>query len=212
VTGARLLAVNIGSPEPQPGVKQLTGINKQPRTGPVLIDKMGLVGDAVLDRRHHGGPDQAVYIYFQSDYDWWGDELGETPPPGRFGENLTIAGVEGSAVALGDRFRIGQVLLEITLHRTPCATFSRHMGDPAWVRRFHRARRPGAYARVLAQGTVEAGEPVAYIPFAGQRVTVGELMNFDGEREVPAAFMGRVLETPVHHKLRSEFSARLAAL
>ena len=203
-----LLSVNIGSPQLLPGSATPTGIVKLPRTGPVLIDDMGVLGDAVLDKKHHGGRDQAVYIYLQSDYDWWADSVGPLPP-GTFGENLTIGDLSGDTLAIGDRFAIGDVLLEVTYHRTPCATLGRKMGDPRWVKRFAKALRPGAYMRVLAPGTVEVGTEVAYIPFDGERVTVTELMATDGMRERPPELMRRVLRTPIRAKTREKYQPLL---
>jgi MOSC domain-containing protein YiiM len=203
-----LLSVNIGSPERLAGSATPTGIVKLPRTGPVMIDDMGLLGDAVLDKKHHGGRDQAVYIYLQSDYDWWADSVGPLPP-GTFGENLTIGGLESANLSIGDRLQIGEVLLEVTYHRTPCATLGRRMGDPRWVRRFAKALRPGAYMRVLATGTVEAGMAAGYIPFAGERVTVSELMATDGLRERPRELMERVLRTPIRDKTRQKYEPLL---
>lgn len=199
-----LLSVNIGSPEILPGSATPTGIVKRPHTGPAMIDEMGLLGDAVLDRKHHGGRDQAVYIYLQSDYDWWADSVGPLPP-GTFGENLTIGGLDGDNLAIGDRLLLGDVLLEVTYHRTPCATLGRKMGDPRWVKRFAKALRPGAYMRVLSPGTVEAGMDVAYQPFAGERVTVAELMATDGLREPPRELMERALRTPIREKTRLKY-------
>ncbi len=204
-----LLSVNVGSPEILPGSATPTGIVKLPRTGPVMIDDMGVLGDAVLDRKHHGGVDQAVYIYLQSDYDWWTSEVGQPFPPGIFGENLTIGGLDGDTLSIGDRLQIGEVLLEVTYHRTPCATLGRKMGDPRWVKRFARALRPGAYMRVLAGGAVEAGMAVAYLPFAGERVTVSELMATDGMRERPRELMERVLRTPIREKTRLKYEPLL---
>lgn len=205
----KLLSINIGSPSILPGSQTPTGIVKTPRSGPVMIDEQGVLGDAVLDRKHHGGVDQAVYVYLQSDYDWWGGELGAPLAPGTFGENLTIAGVAGEDLAIGDRFEIGEVLLEVTYHRTPCATLGRRMGDLRWVRRFAKALRPGAYTRVLQPGTFEAGMDVAYTRFAGERVTVAELMATDGMRERPAKLMQRVLRTPIREKTRLKYEALL---
>ena len=107
-----LLSVNIGSPRLLTGSATPTGIVKLPRTGPVMVDDMGLLGDAVLDKKHHGGRDQAVYVYLQSDYDWWADELGEPLDPGTFGENLTVAGIDGKALASageGQRVKVSTV-------------------------------------------------------------------------------------------------------
>jgi MOSC domain-containing protein YiiM len=209
---AFLQSVNRGKPEPIAAKSSLTCIFKRPVAGAVEIDAQGLKDDAVIDRRHHGGVDQAVYVYFADDYDWWSGELGGAVTPGTFGENLTIAGIEGRAVAVGDRFLIGPVLLEVTCHRTPCAVFAARMGDPRWVKRFHRAGRPGAYCRVIAPGMVEAGMPVVYQPYAGERITVSELMELDGTREPDPGFMRRALTAPVHYKMRADYEDRLARL
>ncbi|MCS6760207.1 MAG: MOSC domain-containing protein [Candidatus Devosia euplotis] len=89
-----------------------------------------------------------------------------------FGENLTIGGVEGRLVAIGDRFIIDDVALEVSSHRTPCMVFAARMGDPKFVKRFHQAGRPGAYCRTIRPGVLHAGEPVRHEPFAGARITV----------------------------------------
>lgn len=206
---ARLVSVNVGSPTVLAGSKEPTGIVKVPRSGPVLIDAQGIVGDAIIDRKHHGGPDQAIYVYLQDDYDLWARELGEPLAYGTFGENFTIAGIDGQNLAIGDRFSIGEVEIEVTYHRTPCNTLARRMGSPGWVKRFARAQRPGGYARVLRAGYVEAGSDATYTPFVGPRVTVAELMSFDGARELPADLASRLLQTPVREKTRAKLLANL---
>ena len=208
----KLLAVNLGKPEPIPSRTAMTGIYKRPQKSSVRIGKLGLEGDAVLDRKHHGGVDQAIYVYFQSDYDFWDARMDTKIQPGTFGENFTIDDIDGTQVAVGDRFVLGDVLLEVTSHRTPCSVFAARMGDPKWVKTFHRAGRPGAYCRVLAEGSVEAGMDVGYQPFAGERVTVSELMAFDGVREIPRDVLERALRAPVHYKMRDDYEARLARL
>ncbi|MDB5613452.1 MAG: protein YiiM [Devosia sp.] len=207
----RLLSVNHGTAQHIPGYKPLTGIIKTPVPN-AAIDRMGLANDAVCDRKHHGGVDQAIYIYFADDYQFWATELRQAIVPGWFGDNLTITGVEGRNVAIGDRFAIGPVLLEVTYHRTPCMTFAALMGDPMWVKQFHRAGRPGAYCRVLTPGTVEPGMEVTYTPFSGERVTVSELMSLDGKRNIDPAFMRRALTTPIRDKTRFKFEDKLASL
>jgi MOSC domain-containing protein YiiM len=206
-----VVSVNIGKPEHVEGHTALTGICKTPALFGE-IGTLGVAGDAVLDRKHHGGPDQAVYLYLQSDYDWWAGELGEALPPGIFGENLTIAGIAGDRLSVGDRLTIGDVLLELTMHRTPCNTFAARMGDRKWVRRFHNAGRPGAYARVLVPGSVRAGDRVDYRPFVGTPVYVSELMALDGQRQIDAATLRRALAAPIHYKMRADFEQRLAQL
>jgi len=208
---ATLLSINSGQAQHIAGYKPLTGIVKRP-VASAEIERLGLIGDAICDHKHHGGSDQAIYAYFADDYAWWATELGRNIEPGTFGENLTLSGVEGRNVAIGDRFALGPVLLEVTYHRTPCMTFAAVMGDPAWVRRFHRANRPGAYCRVLTPGPVTAGMAVQYQPFSGERVTVGELMALDGVREIDPAFMRRALATPIREKTRFKYEERLAQL
>lgn len=209
---AILASVNIGTPQAIPGRSARTGIYKEPVEGDVAITREGLAGDAVLDRKHHGGRDQAVYVYFSDDYLWWSGELGRDIAPGTFGENLTIGGVEGRRVAVGDRFTIDKVVLEVTSHRTPCSTLALRMGDPKFIRRFHQAGRPGAYCRVITEGALHAGQPVRYKRFAGERTTVAELMALDGVREPDPAILRRALMAPVHYKMRADFEEKLARL
>lgn len=209
---ARLLSVNRGKAEPIPAKSALTGIFKRPVDGPVQIGAQGLEDDAILDRRHHGGVDQAIYVYCADDYLYWANELGQRIEPGTFGENLTLSGIEGVALAVGDRLAIGTVELEVTSHRTPCMVFAARMGDPKFLRRFHRAGRPGAYCRVLTPGSLEAGQPVTLTRYAGARITVAELMAQDGVREIAPDFMRRALSAPVHYKMRADYEHRLARL
>ena len=208
MTGMQLVAVNIGRAEHIPGYTPLTGICKRPVDGPVAIGELGLADDAILDRKHHGGPDQAVYLYGQPDYDFFEREFGQSFPPGLFGENLTIAGLDSRTVKVGDRFAIGEVVLEATAPRIPCATFAARMGDPHWVKRFFAANRPGVYARVLQPGPVEAGMPVRHTPYAGEPVLLTELMS-DYKAPSPER-MRRLLRAPIQRKLVERYTARLA--
>lgn len=205
-------SVNIGQPSILAGKTAETGIFKMPVEGDVTVTRDGLAGDAVMDRKHHGGPDQAVYVYFADDYLWWAGELDRELEPGTFGENLTLGGVEGRKVAIGDRFTIDKVVLEVTSHRTPCRTLALRMGDPGFTKRFHRALRPGAYCRVITEGTLHAGQPVHYLPFSGERTTVSELMELDGVRDPDPAILRRAAHAPLHHKLRAKFEDRLIRL
>lgn len=202
----KILAVCLGRPETLPGKKYKTGINKLAIQGPVMVDAEGLVGDAILDRKHHGGVDQAVYIQGSLDIDWWSRELGRELHYGMFGENLVIEGLESQRLAAGDRFAIGEILLEITSPRMPCATFAAHMGDPKIVKRYTEAARPGAYARVLKGGMVEAGQPVVYTPYTGERVTMQDMMATYG-RKLSETDRARYLSAPVHYKTRDAILA-----
>jgi len=155
---ALLVAVNTGTLETLiVGSSKRSGIRKHPLGGPVLCDTQGLLGDAIGNRTHHGGPDQAVYLYSAQDYAWWSRQLQRECQPGLFGENLTIDRWWPSP-RVGDRLQCGDVVLELTAPRIPCATLATRMQDPHFVQRFAQARLPGAYARVLRTGALEAGQ------------------------------------------------------
>lgn len=202
----KILAVCLGRPEILPGKKYKTGINKLAIQGPVMVDAEGLVGDAILNRKHHGGVDQAIYIEGSIDLDWWQAELCRDLPFGTFGENLVIEGLESAMLAAGDRLAIGEVLLEITSARIPCATFAAKMGEPTFVKRYTRAARPGAYARVLQGGMVEAGQSVEFKPWSRDRVTMREMMATFGRR-LSDTDRARYLAAPVHYKVKDAIRA-----
>ncbi|MGQ2970022.1 MAG: MOSC domain-containing protein [Allorhizobium sp.] len=202
----KILAVCLGRPEILPGKKYKTGINKLAIQGPIMVDAEGLVGDAILNRKHHGGVDQAVYIEGSIDLDWWQAELGRDLPYGTFGENLVIEGLESAMLAAGDRLAIGEVLLEVTSARMPCATFAAKMDDPTIVKRYTKAARPGAYARVLQGGMVEAGQAVELTPWSGDRVTMREMMATFGRR-LSETDRARYLAAPVNYKVRDAIRA-----
>ncbi len=204
----QVLSVNVGRPEHIEGHKALTGICKRPATGPVEIGPLGLRHDAVMDTKNHGGLDQAVYLYGQPDYEFWAAELGRPMPPGLFGENLTVAGLESQKVLIGDRFEIGDTLLEVTSPRIPCATFAARMGDSQWVKRFFAVNRPGVYVRVLRPGRIEAGMTVRHTPFAGEPIPMIELM-YDYKRPAPER-MRWLLQAPIHRDLVARYTDMLA--
>ena len=162
-----IVSVNIGQPSDIRLGKHhaLSGIDKKPVPQRVQVGELGLEGDHILSKKHHGGPDQAVYLYSLEDYDAFAERLGEVPAPGSFGENLTISGLDSAGVRIGTRLSIGAgevaLVLEITAPRIPCATFAAHMGDANFVKVFRQMRRPGLYARVIQAGTVGAGDVVS---------------------------------------------------
>ncbi|MDX6377437.1 MAG: hypothetical protein QOE98_1740, partial [Gaiellaceae bacterium] len=165
----RVASVNVKLPPPGG-----TAIDKQPASGRVAVTAAGLAGDGVGNRRHHGGPDQAVYAYGTPDYAWWEAELGRPLRPGTFGENLTIDGLESAALAVGDRLVTGAVTLEVTSPRIPCATLAERMDDEGFIRRFRDARRPGVYLRVIEPGDIAVDDAVSL-----ERSPVGGLPVLD---------------------------------
>ncbi|BDH09383.1 MOSC domain-containing protein [Streptomyces hygroscopicus] len=182
----KLLTVNLGQPIPSEftDAEGGTGIDKRPVDGPVAVTApgpkgtggSGLAGDAVVDLRHHGGDDQAVYAYAREDLDDWQRELGRELANGFFGENLTTSGVEVTGARIGERWRVGpQLLLEVTSPRIPCRTFHGWLGERGWLKRFTQAAVPGAYLRVIEAGEIRAGDAVEVVHRPDHEVTI-ELM------------------------------------
>lgn len=152
-----------------------TAILKDPVEGPVLAEGVNLAGDDQADRRIHGGPDKAVYAYAAEDYDWWSGQLGRRLTPGTFGENLTTAGLDVTNSAIGDRWRIGDALFQVTQPRDPCFKLAIRMGDSTFGKQFNAARRPGAYLRIIEPGYVAAGDPITVIAAAAPALRIADL-------------------------------------
>ena len=140
------------------GREVVTGIRKLPILDPVHVSKSGITGDRVLNTKHHGGPDQAVYGYRIEDYYWWAKELGYSVEEGAFGENLTLEGLGSAALPIGSQLHFEQVVLEVTAPRIPCQTLNAAMQNKQFSKLFAREARSGFYFRVINEGELSAGE------------------------------------------------------
>jgi MOSC domain-containing protein YiiM len=207
-------SVNLGDPQivRLAGHSSKTGIYKQPVSGPVRIGALGLEGDFIASKKHHGGPDQAVYIYGAADYDWWSHELGREIGPGTFGENLTISELESARFSIGDRLTVGAVILEVTAPRIPCDLFARRMDDPQFIKRFRDAERPGLYCRVLHEGTIEAGDDVSIEAYRGETVTLLDVFHNFYEKRSNEETLRRLLQAPIAIRARKDAEEKLAKL
>lgn len=139
-----------------------SAIRKEQVYGQVWAGVGGLSGDQVADRRGHGGPDRAVLVYSGDHYPKWRAEWGrKAVGPGAFGENLTVNGLTEDTVCVGDVFRIGDVRIEVSAPREPCMNLVRLHRIPDLVKTVQGTARSGWYARVLEEGWLEAGMPIA---------------------------------------------------
>lgn len=156
---AQILSINVGTLQfmEVAGKRIETGMVKRPVEGAIEITKDGVTGDAIGDKARHGGEGQEVYLFSAEDLQWWSDTTGRTIPPGHFGENLTIDRWWPD-VRIGDRIRTGELELEISFPRIPCATLAAHTGGPQFLKTFIAASKPGFYARVISPATVQAGQ------------------------------------------------------
>jgi MOSC domain-containing protein YiiM len=209
---ARVESVNIGERRTFANDIGRTGIFKMPVSAPVQVGTLGLAGDYVADEKHHGGADQAVYVYFAEDYAWWSEKLGRTLAPGTFGDNLTISGIDSGNLAIGDRFIAGDVALQVTVPRIPCGTLARRMEDREFVKAFRYAERPGVYCRVTDEGEIAAGMLVSYEPYGGDRTGVVEMYRqWYMRKKLNAADLKRTLAAPIGARARRDWEELLAA-
>lgn len=185
-----------------------TGIWKLPAQGRVRAGREGLEGDVQADRRVHGGAERAAYAYAREDLDWWELQLGQPLENGIFGENLTLSGVEVSGALVGERWRVGETLLEVSSPRIPCWKLGVKMGDPAFIKRFGRALRPGAYLRVIEEGTIAAGAAVEVLERPAHDVTVALIAE---ARLADPALAPRLLAAPALPDAWREWASERAA-
>lgn len=163
-----------------------TGIDKRPVDHPVMvaapgpkhIGGSGLAGDDVVDRRHHGGNDQAVYAYAREDLDSWATEFGHPLPSGSFGENLTTTGVDITNTVVGEQWAIGAtLLLEVSDPRIPCRTFAGFLNERGWIKRFTARAVSGTYLRVLSAGPVRPGDEIRVVHTPDHGITVATVFR-----------------------------------
>jgi MOSC domain-containing protein YiiM len=161
LTNMRLLSVNVSLPKDVPyrGQTVSTGIFKEHVDGRVMLRMLNLEGDRQADRTVHGGINKAVYAYPYEHYEYWSRELGRTDfAYGQFGENFTVSGMMEDAVRIGDVFRVGSALVEVTQPRSPCYKLGIRMGMESFPKTFLSSGRTGFYMKVLVEGDVGAGD------------------------------------------------------
>jgi MOSC domain-containing protein YiiM len=183
----KLLSVNVSEPKAVVHNGQViqTSIFKKPVSGRVMMREMNIDGDAQADLQNHGGIHKAAYAYPIENYEFWKDELERDDfTYGQFGENLTVEGMTEDNTHVGDVFRIGGAVAQVTQPRNPCYKLGIKMGSAEFVRTFLQSCRLGIYMRVLEEGEIGAGDAIERIKEDPERMTVREiarLRNIDTE-------------------------------
>ena len=183
----KLLSVNVSLPTEvlYRGKTVTTGIFKEPVNGRVMLRTLNLDGDGQADLVAHGGIYKAGYGYSIEKYGYWKRELGLTDfTLGKFGENFTVEGMAEDRIHVGDVFRVGGALVEVTQPRAPCYKLGIKIGLPRFVKMFLVSCQVGFYLRVLDKGEVGAGDVFERVRTGPERMTVREichLLYFDPE-------------------------------
>jgi ferredoxin-NADP reductase/MOSC domain-containing protein YiiM len=179
VSGAgRLLSLNVGGPREVPweGKTIRTAIWKDPVEGARMVRRLNIDGDDQADRAAHGGEHRAVFVYQIEAYRYWEHELGRSDfGYGQFGENFTVEGLPDDEVCIGDRYRIGEAVFEVTQPRVTCFRLGLRMAEPRMPSLVVAHHRPGFYFRVLEEGRVKAGDAVERVLTGPERMTVADV-------------------------------------
>ena len=173
-----LVSVNVGMPKDVAwqGKTVFTGVFKDPVSGPRRVRKLNVDGDGQGDLGGHGGEQRAVFVYQLQSYRYWERELGRSDfVHGQFGENLTVEGLSDDEVCIGDRYRIGTAVFEVTQPRVTCYRVGIRMNDPRIPALLVSHRRPGFYFRVLEEGDVQAGDEIVKLASGPEPMTVAEV-------------------------------------
>jgi len=210
----KLLSVNLSVPKEitHAGKTVTTGIFKNPTSERVMLRTLNLDGDGQADLWGHGGAFRAVYVYSTENYGYWERELGRGDfTHGQFGENFTVEGMLDDQIHVGDMFRVGGALVEVSQPRIPCYKLAIKMGIDGFQNRFMQSGRVGFYFRVLKEGEVGSGDEIELVSRDPRRMTIREVndllffdkKNLDGTREalsIPA----------LSHGWKGSFEERLA--
>ena len=174
----RLLSVNVGLPRDiaWQGRTVHTAIWKAPVQGRRMVRRLNIDGDGQGDLAGHGGEHRAVFVYQMESYRYWQDRLGRSDfAYGQFGENFTVDGLPDDEVCIGDHYRIGGALFEVTQPRVTCYRVGIRMNEPRMAALLVAHGRPGFYFRVLEEGEVEAGDEIVQVAAGPERMTVAEV-------------------------------------
>ena len=210
---ARLLSVNVGLPRDieWKGRTVHTAIWKNPVRGRCRVGRLNLEGDGQGDLAGHGGEQRAVFVYQVESYRYWQDQMKRADfVHGQFGENFTIEGLPDDAVCIGDRYRIGSAVFEVTQPRVTCYRVGIRMNEPRMPALLTSSDRPGFYLRVLQEGEVGAGDEIVMEGGAAERMTVAEINALLYSPNHPRDRLERALRIePLSPGWRSSFEALL---
>lgn len=171
----KIVSTNIAKPTTilWRGQKVITGIYKTPTNNPIYLGKDIVKGDEVIDRKHHGGEYKACYLFSADHYPYWKKLYPHLDWNwGMFGENLTISGLDETKICIGDIYKIGKALIQITLPREPCFKFGVKFGTPNVLKQFIAHNRSGTYVRVIEDGFATTGDYFKLVDHAKDSVTI----------------------------------------
>ncbi len=174
----RVVSVNIGERKivSWNGKEIETGIYKTAVEGPVFLDSQEVRNDAIVDRKHHGGIEQAVYGYSENHYGYWNELYPDLDWSfGMFGENITISNLEETTIHVGDTYRLGEAIIEVTKPRQPCMKLGVRLGTQNILKQFWNSTKSGIYFKVIQTGTVQVGDELQLLKTDTTKPTIADV-------------------------------------
>lgn len=176
----KILSTNIGEKKEinWKGKIVTTGIFKYPIDQPIFLDSENVKGDTICNRAVHGGIDQAVYAYSVKHYDYWKEKYPDLEwSHGMFGENLTLDDLEETKIHVGDTYKVGECIIEVTKPRQPCMKLGVRFNNMKVVKQFWNTTMSGVYFKILQRGHVKAGDVFEQIKSCPENPTVAEVFE-----------------------------------
>ncbi len=184
----KVISTNIGTPKSfiRNGKEELTGIFKQPILEPLFLETQQVTNDTVIDRVHHAGINKACYLFASNNYPYWKNLYPNLDWNwGMFGENLTIENLDEYSMRIGDIYKIGNALVQVSQPREPCFKLGVRFDNQAVLKQFIDHNRPGTYVRVLEPGSVKTGDAVVLVAQSKNTLTVQQFYALLYAKEKP---------------------------
>ena len=211
----RLVSVNVGQPREveTPHGSILTSIFKSPVCGRIGVRDHNLVGDRQADLTVHGGPSKAIYGYPSEHYAPWAHELPDSELSfGNFGENLTTEGLTEEQLHIGDRYRIGTAILQVTQPRMPCFKLNLRFARADMVKRFWKSGRSGVYFSIVEEGELGCGDEIELLAEHPERVSVADVVRLYKGETTDHNLFERAVRSPLHGSWKREIHERAQQL
>lgn len=207
-----IVSMNVGRPRPKTFQNKTvqTAIYKPPVNEPVFLSKLNLDGDEQGDLEAHGGVDKALCVYPHDHYAYWEKELGMRLESATFGENLTIRGLTEDQVHIGDIFRFGEAIVQVTQPRQPCFKLAGKLKRPDMIMKIQRTSYSGYYLRVLQEGTVSKSDILERTEIHPAKVSVAFVNHIIYHDQWSVQALQKILDVDaLAANLRASFEKRL---